>query len=73
MSDDSFFTSDELENVDPRNVSQFANVLLGKTKGGRGRRTSRQKREERANEKGIINVFDYLRKTKGVGCSLGEK
>ncbi|GLJ07403.1 hypothetical protein SUGI_0066230 [Cryptomeria japonica] len=32
---------DELENIDPRSISQSANVLLGKTKGVRGRRSNK--------------------------------
>ncbi|GLJ35926.1 hypothetical protein SUGI_0720860 [Cryptomeria japonica] len=44
---------DVLENVDPRCISQSTNILLGKGKGSRGRRSNRQKREDGAKEKGI--------------------
>lgn len=30
-------------------------------------------REEGAKEKGIINVFDFMKKSKGAGVSFGEK
>lgn len=70
---DEFLLDDELANINPRSISQLANILLGKAKGGRGRKSNRQKREDRSKEKGIISVMDFLRKTKGNGLSLGEK
>lgn len=39
--------ADKLENLDPRCLSQLANALLGKGKGIHGRRSNKQKREER--------------------------
>ncbi|GLJ32128.1 hypothetical protein SUGI_0646940 [Cryptomeria japonica] len=72
-SDEEIYQFDELENIDPRSISQSANVLLGKTKGVRGRRSNKQKREDRAKEKGIIGVLDYIKKTKGGGISLGNQ
>ncbi|GLJ29913.1 hypothetical protein SUGI_0591380 [Cryptomeria japonica] len=63
---------DALENVDPRCISQSANVLLGKGKGSRGRRSNCQKREESAKEKGIVSVFDFMRKARGEGISPGK-
>ncbi|GLJ07916.1 hypothetical protein SUGI_0077090 [Cryptomeria japonica] len=63
---------DALENVDPRCISQSANILLGKGKGSRGRRSNRQKREESAKEKGIVSVFDFMRKARGEGISPGK-
>ncbi|GLJ50096.1 hypothetical protein SUGI_1065500 [Cryptomeria japonica] len=40
-SDDEPYIIDELENIDPQSISQLANVLLGKTKGVRGRRSNK--------------------------------
>ncbi|XP_059066181.1 uncharacterized protein LOC131857533 [Cryptomeria japonica] len=40
-SDDDLFQEDELENIDPRCISQSANALLGKAKGFRDRRSNR--------------------------------
>ncbi|GLJ08700.1 hypothetical protein SUGI_0093910 [Cryptomeria japonica] len=71
--DDDFFQEDELENIDPRCISQSANALLGKAKGFRGRKRNRQKREERAREKCIISVLDFMKKAKGEGSSLGKR
>ncbi|GLJ17925.1 hypothetical protein SUGI_0314210 [Cryptomeria japonica] len=68
--DDDLFQEDELENIDPRCISQSTNALLGKVKGFRGRRSNPQKREERAREKGIINILDFMKKAKGEGFSL---
>ncbi|GLJ31485.1 hypothetical protein SUGI_0631840 [Cryptomeria japonica] len=56
-SKEEFKSVDELDNVDQRCISQSMNALLGKAKGVRGGRTNRQVREDRANEKGILN-FD---------------
>ncbi|GLJ49221.1 hypothetical protein SUGI_1039330 [Cryptomeria japonica] len=53
-SEEDFKSVDELDNVDQRCISQSANALLGKAKGVRGRRSNRQVREARANEKGIV-------------------
>ncbi|GLJ18959.1 hypothetical protein SUGI_0339080 [Cryptomeria japonica] len=71
--DDDLFGEDELENIDPRYISQLANALLGKAKRFRGRRSSHQKREERAREKCIISVLDFMKKAKGEGISLGKR
>ncbi|GLJ23083.1 hypothetical protein SUGI_0435770 [Cryptomeria japonica] len=65
-SEEDFKSVDELDNVDQRCISQSANALLGKAKGVRGRRSNRQVREARANEKGIVEaevglfVVDYI-------------
>ncbi|XP_059070555.1 uncharacterized protein LOC131860194 [Cryptomeria japonica] len=68
--DDEFHLDDELDNIDPRSISQSANILLGKAKGVKGRKSNRKKREDRAKEKGIISVLDFLKKAKGDGFSL---
>lgn len=68
-----YLIEDELDIIEPRCVSQSANILLGKSKGGKGRCSNRQLREEMAKEKGIVSVFDFMRKAKGVGISLGQK
>ncbi|GLJ47766.1 hypothetical protein SUGI_1008880 [Cryptomeria japonica] len=73
VSDDDSFQEDVLDNLDQRCISQSANILLGKAKGSRGRRSNKQRREDRAKEKGIINVFEFMKKAKGVGASLGER
>ncbi|GLJ49971.1 hypothetical protein SUGI_1062750 [Cryptomeria japonica] len=72
-SEDEFHLDDELDNIDPRSISQSANILLGKAKGVKGRKSNRQKREDMAKEKGIISVLDFLKKAKGDGFSLGAK
>ncbi|GLJ54585.1 hypothetical protein SUGI_1172550 [Cryptomeria japonica] len=64
---------DELENLDPRSISQSANIMLGREKGGRGRRSHKQVREERALEKGIVSVINFMKKSKGGDLSLGER
>ncbi|GLJ54923.1 hypothetical protein SUGI_1179210 [Cryptomeria japonica] len=71
-SDEDFLLADELDNVDPRCISQSANVLLRKSKGFRGRRSNRRLREDRAKEKGIISVMDFIKKAKGDRLSLGD-
>lgn len=72
-SDEDFMQANVLDNLDQRCISQSANILLGKAKGNRGRRSNKQTREARANEKGIINVIEFMKKAKGVGASLGER
>ncbi|GLJ17995.1 hypothetical protein SUGI_0317120 [Cryptomeria japonica] len=64
-SDEDFLQEDELDNVDSRCISQSANVLLEKSKGFRGRWSNRRLREDRANEKGIISIMDFMKKAKG--------
>ncbi|GLJ13454.1 hypothetical protein SUGI_0212680 [Cryptomeria japonica] len=64
---------DGLENLDPRCISQSANIMLGRAKGSRGRRSHKQVKEERALEKGIISVIDFMKKSKGGDLSLGER
>ncbi|GLJ38845.1 hypothetical protein SUGI_0791650 [Cryptomeria japonica] len=51
-SDEDFLQADELDNVDPRCISQSANVLLRKSKRFRGKRSNTRLREDRAKEKG---------------------
>ncbi|GLJ35466.1 hypothetical protein SUGI_0713270 [Cryptomeria japonica] len=70
--EEELFHEDALDNVDPRCISQSTNTLLGKAKGCQGRRSNRQKREDKANEKGIVNVFDFMQIAKGEGLSLGK-
>lgn len=64
---------DGLEDLDPRCISQSANIMLGRAKGSRGRRSHKQVREERALEKGIVSVFDFMKKSKGGDLSLRER
>ncbi|GLJ37746.1 hypothetical protein SUGI_0766930 [Cryptomeria japonica] len=71
--DEDFYQEDALENVDLRCISQSANILLGKAKGSRGRRSNRQKREESAKEKGIVSVFEFMRKARREGISPGKR
>ncbi|GLJ22481.1 hypothetical protein SUGI_0423270 [Cryptomeria japonica] len=64
---------DELDILDPKCISQSANTLLGRNKGVKGRKSYKHIREEKAKEKGLVNVLDYMKHTKG-GCSfLGGK
>ncbi|XP_059066286.1 uncharacterized protein LOC131857617 [Cryptomeria japonica] len=62
--------ADVLDNLDHRCIGQSTNILLGKAKGNQGRRSNKQTREARANEKGIINVIKFMKKAKGVRVSL---
>ncbi|GLJ53452.1 hypothetical protein SUGI_1140090 [Cryptomeria japonica] len=64
---------DGMEDLDSRCISQSANIMLGRAKGSRGRRSHKQVREERALKKGIVNVFDFMKKSKGGDLSLGER
>ncbi|GLJ51280.1 hypothetical protein SUGI_1090680 [Cryptomeria japonica] len=64
---------DGLEDLDLRCISQFANIMLGRAKGSRGRRSHKQVREESALEKGIVSVFDFMKKSEGGDPSLGER
>ncbi|GLJ17073.1 hypothetical protein SUGI_0295370 [Cryptomeria japonica] len=70
FSQDGEIKGDELDNVDLRCISQLTNVLLGRTKGCRGRRSNRQVRENRASEKGIVSVLNFLKKP---NTSLGGR
>lgn len=72
-SDDELFQTDKLVNIDPRCISQSTYILLGKAKGVRGRRSNKHKREDKAKEKGIIGVMEFIKKTKGEGISLGKQ
>ncbi|GLJ44378.1 hypothetical protein SUGI_0930190 [Cryptomeria japonica] len=65
FSEEGEIKGDELDNVDPRCISQSINVLLGKSKGCRGHRSKRQVREDRASKKGIVSVLDFLKMSKG--------
>lgn len=71
--DEDFYQEDALGNVDSRCISQSVNILLGKAKGSIGRRSNRQKREECAKEKGIVSVFEFMRKARGEGFSPGKR
>ncbi|XP_057833259.2 uncharacterized protein LOC131044012 [Cryptomeria japonica] len=64
---------DDLDILDPICISQSANALLGRTKGSKGRRSHKAIREQRAHEKGIVSVMDYLKVSKGGKSSLGER
>lgn len=68
-----FEEMEDMDTVDPRCISQSANILLGHSKGMRGRKSNRLVREQRANEKGIVSVLNYLKVSKGENRSLGEK
>ncbi|GLJ42558.1 hypothetical protein SUGI_0882270 [Cryptomeria japonica] len=63
---------DAIDILDPRCISQFANTLLGKNKGGKGRKSNRQIREEKANEKGLVSIRDFIKSSKGGSPSLGK-
>ncbi|GLJ44840.1 hypothetical protein SUGI_0943280 [Cryptomeria japonica] len=71
--EEEMFLEDGLDNVDPRCINQSANAFLKKAKGGRGRRSNHQKREDRANEKGLVSVLDFMQKARGEGGSLSKK
>ncbi|GLJ07038.1 hypothetical protein SUGI_0056100 [Cryptomeria japonica] len=64
---------DDLDILDPRCISQFANTLLGRAKGSKGRISHKVIHEQRAHEMGIVSVIDYLKVSKGGNTSLGER
>lgn len=64
---------DVLDNLDLRCISQSTNTLLGREKGVKGRKNHKQTREEKASEKGIISVLEYMKNSKGGSPSLGHK
>ncbi|GLJ44141.1 hypothetical protein SUGI_0920530 [Cryptomeria japonica] len=64
---------DDLDILDPRCISQFTNALLGRTKGSKGHRSHKTIREQRAHERGIVSVSDYLKVSKGGKPSLEER
>ncbi|GLJ11098.1 hypothetical protein SUGI_0142910 [Cryptomeria japonica] len=64
---------DTIDILDPRCISQSTNALLGRAKGGKGRKSNRQIREEKANEKGIVSVRDFIKSSKGGNPSLGKR
>ncbi|GLJ26612.1 hypothetical protein SUGI_0517010 [Cryptomeria japonica] len=64
---------DVLDNLDPRCISQSANTILGREKGAKGKKSNRHIREEKATEKGIVSVWDFIRNSKGGSPSLGKK
>ncbi|GLJ12619.1 hypothetical protein SUGI_0194690 [Cryptomeria japonica] len=64
---------DVLNNLDPKCISQSANTLLGRAKGVKGRKSNRQIREEKATEKGIVSVLNFMKNSKGGSPSLGQK
>ncbi|GLJ48995.1 hypothetical protein SUGI_1033660 [Cryptomeria japonica] len=64
---------DDLDIVDPRCISQSVNALLRRVKGSKGRKSHKVIREQRAHEKGIVSVMDFLKVSKGGKPSLGER
>ncbi|GLJ54314.1 hypothetical protein SUGI_1165400 [Cryptomeria japonica] len=71
--DDNYEHDDELNNLDPRCISQSANTLLGRVKGLKGRKSHKTIREQTANEKGLVSVLEYMKVSKGGNPSLGER
>ncbi|GLJ16522.1 hypothetical protein SUGI_0282250 [Cryptomeria japonica] len=64
---------DVLDILDSRCISQLANTLLGRVKGSKGGKSNKQIREEKASEKGIVSILDYMKNSKGGSPSLGQK
>ncbi|GLJ17683.1 hypothetical protein SUGI_0308530 [Cryptomeria japonica] len=64
---------DVLDNLDPICISQSANTLLGRAKGFKGRKSNKQIRKEKASEKGIVSILEYMKNSKGGSPSLGQK
>lgn len=64
---------DDLASLNPRCISQSTNTILGRSKGTRGRKSNITVREQRAKEKGIVSVLDYLNNSKGGNPSLGGR
>ncbi|GLJ36212.1 hypothetical protein SUGI_0726900 [Cryptomeria japonica] len=71
--DDEMKILDDLDILDPRCISKYANALLGRTKRSKGRRSHKAIRDQRAHEKGIVNILDYLIVSKGGNPSRGER
>ncbi|GLJ19555.1 hypothetical protein SUGI_0353230 [Cryptomeria japonica] len=64
---------DELNIVDPIHISQSANIILGRAKATRGRKSHKTVREQRANAKGIVSMVKLLNIVKGGKPSLGGR
>ncbi|GLJ19816.1 hypothetical protein SUGI_0359010 [Cryptomeria japonica] len=64
---------DVLNIVDPRYISQSTNIVLGRVKGTRGRKSHKTIREQRANEKGSVSMLKFLNPTKRGKPSLGGR
>ncbi|GLJ16930.1 hypothetical protein SUGI_0292330 [Cryptomeria japonica] len=63
---------DVLDNLDPKCIIQSANTLLGRAKGVKGKKNHKQIKEEKASEKGIVSVLEYMKNSKGGSPSLGQ-
>ncbi|GLJ30032.1 hypothetical protein SUGI_0593810 [Cryptomeria japonica] len=66
---------DEIGISNKRSIKQSMIIITEKPKSSRGRKSNRTKREEEAEEKGLVSVSDFLRRksTKGVQGSLGKQ
>ncbi|GLJ40268.1 hypothetical protein SUGI_0827230 [Cryptomeria japonica] len=64
---------DDLNIMDPRHISQSANIILERAKTTRGRKSHKTVREQRAKEKGIISMMKFLNSDKGGKASLGGR
>ncbi|GLJ27576.1 hypothetical protein SUGI_0540940 [Cryptomeria japonica] len=64
---------DDLNIVDPRHINQSENIILGREKATRGRKSHKTVREQREKEKGIISMMKFLNPNKGGKASLGGR
>lgn len=53
-SEDEFHLDDELDNIDPRSISQSTNILLGKAKGGEVGKAIAIREKTRPKRKGLL-------------------
>ncbi|GLJ32047.1 hypothetical protein SUGI_0645360 [Cryptomeria japonica] len=64
---------DDLNIVEPRHISQSANIILGREKATRGRKSHKTVREQRAKEKGIVSMKKFLNSDKWGKAPLGGR
>ncbi|GLJ48804.1 hypothetical protein SUGI_1029180 [Cryptomeria japonica] len=66
---------DDLNIVEPRHISQSANIILRREKATRGRKSHKTVREQREKEKekGIVSMMKFLNSDKGGKASFGGR
>ncbi|GLJ29717.1 hypothetical protein SUGI_0586240 [Cryptomeria japonica] len=64
---------DDLNIIEPRHISQSANIILGREKATRGRKSHKTVREQRSKEKGIVSMMKFLNSNKGGKASFGGR
>ncbi|GLJ23932.1 hypothetical protein SUGI_0454810 [Cryptomeria japonica] len=64
---------DDLNIVEPRHISQSPNIILGRAKATRGRKSHKTVREQRSKGKGIVSMMKFLNSNKGGKASFGGR